>query len=768
MRRLCSLLAFTIVLCAASWPAQATVLRINEFVANHVGTDSHEYVEIFFQSGNYDLSGFTILQIEGDGTGAGTIDGAYAVGTTNAGGYWTTGYLNNMIENGTITLLLVNSFTGSVGDDLDTDNDGVLDSEPWYNGLVYDAVAVSDGGAADRTYATTVLTPSFDGGAFTPGGASLIPDAGASWVRNDFDGRGLPGFTGTPTTGEALNTPGAENQLWIAPEDPVINEWLANHTGADAHEFVEVFGLADTDYSHLTLIAVEGDGASAGVIDAIYTVGTTDANGFWHNYPLAADALENGTNTFILGEGFFGSVGQDLDTNNDGVLETNPFARVVDDVAVSDGTAGDDVYSATVLASNYDGVAGEPGGASRIPNGTDTDSAADWTRNDFDGDGLTGMTGTPALLEARNTPGTKNLTAIDTEPPVITIDPSRSVLWPPNHRLLEVCIAVTASDEREPAPTWVLTSVTSSEDDDGKGDGHTKYDIRDAATGTDDVCFLLRSERSGGGDGREYTIVYTATDGAGNTSTGTAVVTVPHDQSGAALASTGFAADGFSIGAGADEFALVIPSTVRTADGSGWIDEGLHAAAIDPHLAYVGNALGVVRPLRSDVREVTGDGLDDMVLYYSARAALSLDPRRGSGEGDAALALHFESPDGTQLFVESIFGLGTPVSDTGGLPVDGGASLRAGLNALAIHPNPFNPQTTVSVEMVAAGPATVRIFDVRGALVKTLQSGNLPVGRHELRWDGRDNTGVAVASGVYFVSLQAGDTRIVKRAVLLK
>jgi hypothetical protein len=191
------------------------------------------------------------------------------------------------------------------------------------------------------------------------------------------------------------------------------------------------------------------------------------------------------------------------------------------------------------------------GGASRLPNGTDTAAAADWTRNDFDGDGLAGFTGTPALLEARNTPGTMNLTAIDLQPPVISIDPSRTALWPPNHRLIEVCITVDVSDEREPAPTYVLTSVTSNEPDDGQGDGHTRLDIRDAATGTDDLCFLLRSERSGGGEGREYTIVYTATDGAGNTSTASTVVSVPHDQSGAALVSTGFAPDGTSFSPGA-------------------------------------------------------------------------------------------------------------------------------------------------------------------------------------------------------------------------
>ena len=62
-------------------------------------------------------------------------------------------------------------------------------------------------------------------------------------------------------------------------------------------------------------------------------------------------------------------------------------------------------YAAPVLGPGFDGVGTEPGGASRFPYYTDTDSVTDWKRNDFDGDGLPGFTGTLAAGEARNTPG---------------------------------------------------------------------------------------------------------------------------------------------------------------------------------------------------------------------------------------------------------------------------------------------------------------------------------------------------------------------------
>ena len=56
----------------------------------------------------------------------------------------------------------------------------------------------------------------------------------------------------------------------------------------------------------------------------------------------------------------------------------------------------------------------------------------------------------------------------------------------------------------------------SDEPDNGPGDGNTDNDIQEADPGTDDRNFLLRSERSGNGDGRVYTIAYSVTDCSGN------------------------------------------------------------------------------------------------------------------------------------------------------------------------------------------------------------------------------------------------------------
>jgi len=118
----------------------------------------------------------------------------------------------------------------------------------------------------------------------------------------------------------------------------------------------------------------------------------------------------------------------------------------------------------------------------------------------------------------------------DTQDPIIAVTLDRTELWPPDHKLVTIHANVTVSDVCNPNPTFVLTSITSNEPDNGLGDGDTANDIQGAAYGTPDVEFALRAERSGKGAGRVYTVVYTAYDGSGNSSQAVATVVVPHDQ----------------------------------------------------------------------------------------------------------------------------------------------------------------------------------------------------------------------------------------------
>lgn len=84
------------------------------------------------------------------------------------------------------------------------------------------------------------------------------------------------------------------------------------------------------------------------------------------------------------------------------------------------------------------------------------------------------------------------------------------------------------------------------------------------------------------------------------------------------------------------------------------------------------------------------------------------------------------------------------------------------------YPNPFNPATAISFEAPSAGRAVLRIYDVRGALVRTLLDRVVPAGEASLRWDGKDDAGRQVQSGIYFYELRLGAERVSRKMVLLR
>jgi hypothetical protein len=87
---------------------------------------------------------------------------------------------------------------------------------------------------------------------------------------------------------------------------------------------------------------------------------------------------------------------------------------------------------------------------------------------------------------------------------------------------------------------------------------------------------------------------------------------------------------------------------------------------------------------------------------------------------------------------------------------------------LANYPNPFNSTTEISGSFPAATRATLKVYDILGREVVTLIDGNVSAGPFMVRWNGTDSNGHPVASGIYLYRLQAGDTMVVRRMVLLK
>ena len=115
------------------------------------------------------------------------------------------------------------------------------------------------------------------------------------------------------------------------------------------------------------------------------------------------------------------------------------------------------------------------------------------------------------------------ITVEDVTPPEFSLFVEPSVLWPPNHRMVRIEVSWEVSDNCDEQVQVSLVGVTSSEKDDGRGDGRTKNDIIIG----DDGSIYLRAERTGSSAGRVYTITYEAVDDSGNASVGSAEVLVP-------------------------------------------------------------------------------------------------------------------------------------------------------------------------------------------------------------------------------------------------
>jgi glucose/arabinose dehydrogenase len=96
---------------------------------------------------------------------------------------------------------------------------------------------------------------------------------------------------------------------------------------------------------------------------------------------------------------------------------------------------------------------------------------------------------------------------------------------------------------------------------------------------------------------------------------------------------------------------------------------------------------------------------------------------------------------------------------------------RAAPRQLVLHsaePNPFNPSTTISFALPEAGPVELTVHDGNGRTIRTLVDATLESSEHSVEWDGRDDNGQSVGSGVYIYRLEAGGRVLSERMVLIK
>jgi hypothetical protein len=181
---------------------------------------------------------------------------------------------------------------------------------------------------------------------------------------------------------------------------------------------------------------------------------------------------------------------------------------------------------------------------------------------------------------------------------------------------------------------------------------------------------------------------------------------------------------------------------------------------------------------RFDARQA-GDNVEVSWLLHSDEAMDTYTLYRRAGETASPVAIASAPVTGVQgSYVDTSVEVGktynyellvrTTDGDEFRSPV---ATVTTASLGLVLHqnvPNPFNPQTTIRYDLPALARVRLSIVDVSGRRIRTLVDEQQAAGTREAMWNGRDDSGSAVASGVYFYVLDVDKQRLTRKLVLLK
>ena len=223
---------------------------------------------------------------------------------------------------------------------------------------------------------------------------------------------------------------------------------------------------------------------------------------------------------------------------------------------------------------------------------------------------------------------------------------------------------------------------------------------------------------------------------------------------------------GESIPAGPHEIRIVVERQLATGD----VNRDGVVSILD--LILVARQLGQRVPAGSAV-DVNGDGVVSILdLILAARAI-------GNTTASAAPAVVAESVDAATI---EAWIAQARLEDDGSLAFKQGIeNLEALLRSLipeetALHPNypnPFNPETWLPYQLATSAEVTLTIYDMNGEMVRRLAIGHQAAGMYQSRsravyWDGRNQLGESVASGLYFYTLTAGEFSATRKMLILK
>ncbi len=171
-----------------------------------------------------------------------------------------------------------------------------------------------------------------------------------------------------------------------------------------------------------------------------------------------------------------------------------------------------------------------------------------------------------------------------------------------------------------------------------------------------------------------------------------------------------------------------------------------------------------------------GDNVWTITLTFPTGSQKRVEYKYGNGGADNDLAYGVNrlfyiddvtySVGNPQVLPTDTFGVLTGVEDQD----PAGGVLPTGFSLLPSYPNPFNPETVITyrIGLDQPAPVSLRIYNLLGQQVRTLSEGVQAAGQYQAVWDGRDDAGRALSSGIYFIRLQVGHEGQTRKLVLVR
>ena len=227
---------------------------------------------------------------------------------------------------------------------------------------------------------------------------------------------------------------------------------------------------------------------------------------------------------------------------------------------------------------------------------------------------------------------------------------------------------------------------------------------------------------------------------------------------------------GTSIVAGPHEVTISVERQLATGD----INRDGQVSILD--MVLVARQFGKTVPANSAV-DVNGDGAISILDLIIVASHLGESTASASPSILAVGGIHELNPAMIQVWIER-----AQIEDDGSIVFQQGIAKLQRLLALIVpektallpnYPNPFNPETWIPYQLAEPGEVRIGIYDVKGSLVRELDLGHQSAGIYHNRsravhWDGRNDVGEKVSSGVYFYTLTAGDFTATRKMLILK